>query len=88
MYSYQCFNTCYFYLVFKTMRGSSMYYEDAKKKLMAMLRQEGSPSIFLTVSCAEYKWKELVRQILETGKLLSYCIKIYCTFYIREAQYR
>ena len=52
--------------VFKTMRGTSMYYEDAKKKLMAMLRQQGSPSLFMTVSCAEFKWKELVRQILET----------------------
>ena len=43
-----------------------MYYQDAKKKLMAMLRQKGCPSLFMTISCAEYKWKELVRQILET----------------------
>ena len=32
---------------------------------MAMLRQKGCPTIFLTMSCVEYKWKELVRQILE-----------------------
>ena len=51
------------------MRGTSMYYEDAKKKLMSILRQKGAPTIFMTVSCAEYKWKELVRQILETGIL-------------------
>ena len=54
--------------VFKTMRGTSMYFENSKKKLMAMLRQEGAPSVFMTVSCAEYKWKELVRQILETER--------------------
>ena len=43
-----------------------MYYQDAKKNLMAVLRQNGCPSLFLTVSSAEYKWKELVRQILIT----------------------
>ena len=52
--------------VFKTMRGTSMYYQDAKKNLMAVLRQNGCPSLFLTVSSAEYKWKELIKQILET----------------------
>ena len=31
-----------------------------------MLRQKGCPTLFVTLSCAEYKWKELVRQILET----------------------
>ena len=43
-----------------------MYYQDSKKKLMAMLRQKSCPSLFMTISCAEYRWKELVRQILET----------------------
>ena len=54
------------YEVFKTMRGTSMYYGNAKKNLMTMLRQKGCPSLFMTISCAEYQWKELVRQILET----------------------
>ena len=48
------------------MRGTSMYYSDAKKNLMAALRQNGCPTVFLTLSCAEYQWKELCRQILET----------------------
>ena len=48
------------------MRGTSMYYQDAKKNLMATLRQNGCPSLFMTLSSAEYQWKELVRQILET----------------------
>ena len=52
--------------VFKNMRGTSMYYQDAKKNLMAVLRQNGCPSLFLTLSSAEYQWKELVRQIIET----------------------
>ena len=52
--------------VYKNMRGTSMFYEDAKKKLMAVLRQNGCPSLFMTLSSAQYQWKELVRQILET----------------------
>ena len=54
------------YQVFKTMRGTSMYFEEAKKNVMATLRQNGSPSLFLTLSCAEYSWDGLFQEILET----------------------
>jgi hypothetical protein len=50
------------------MRGTSMYFEDAKKNVMALLRQKGSPSLFVTLSCAEYSWKGLLREIMETVK--------------------
>ena len=33
---------------------------------MALLRQNGSPSLFLTLSCAEFDWPELLREIAET----------------------
>ena len=56
------------YDVFKAMRGTSMYYEDAKKNVMAILRQNGSPSLFVTLSCAEYSWNSLLKEILETVK--------------------
>ena len=52
--------------VFKNMRGTSMYYEESKKNLMALLRQQGCPSVFLTLSCAEFDWPELLKEILET----------------------
>ena len=54
------------YEVFKTMRGTSMYYEEAKKNVMAILRQNGSPSLFVTLSCAEFSWESLLKEILET----------------------
>ena len=54
------------YQVFKNMRGTSMYYEESKKNLMALLRQNGCPSIFLTLSCAEFDWPELLKEIVET----------------------
>ena len=53
--------------VFKTMRGTSMYYEDAKKNVMALLRQKGSPSLFVTLSCAEYSWEGLLKEIMEAS---------------------
>ena len=52
--------------VFKSLRGTSMYYEESKKNLMSILRQNGCPSIFLTLSCAEFDWPELVKEIAET----------------------
>ena len=33
---------------------------------MALLRQNGCPSIFLTLSCAEFDWPELAKEIAET----------------------
>ena len=52
--------------VFKKMRGTSMYFEHSKKNLMALLRQKGCPTAFLTLSCAEFDWPELLREIVET----------------------
>ena len=53
------------YDAFKTVRGTSPYYEAAKKNLMAILRQKGCPTLFLTLSCAEYKWDNLIKEILQ-----------------------
>ena len=51
---------------YKTCRGTTMYYQDIKKKLMATLRQKGAPSLFTTFSCAEFDWNMLTKQIFET----------------------
>ena len=52
--------------MFKNLRGTSMYYEESKKSLMALLRQNGCPSVFLTLSAAEFDWPELLKEIAET----------------------
>ena len=52
--------------VFKTMRGTSPYYEESKKSLMALLRQFGGPSVFFTLSMAEFQWDSLFKEIMET----------------------
>ena len=54
------------YTTFKTCRGTAMYYQDAKKKLMAALRQNGAPTLFTTLSCAEFDWNVLVQKTYET----------------------
>ena len=43
-----------------------MYFEDAKRSVMALLRQNGCPSVFLTLSSAEFDWPELLREVAET----------------------
>ena len=55
------------YSVFKNMRGTTSYYQGMKKDAMATLRQKGSPTIFFTLSFAEFQSDELFRQILETN---------------------
>lgn len=54
------------FTTFKTIRGTSMYFQDTKKKLMATLRQKGAPTLFATFSCAEFEWEELAKSIYET----------------------
>ena len=51
------------FTTFKTIRGTSMYYQDTKKKLMATLRQKGAPTLFTTLSCAEFEWDSLIHGI-------------------------
>ena len=41
------------YKVFKSLRGTCMYFEECKHNLMALIRQLGCPTAFLTLSCAE-----------------------------------
>ena len=51
---------------YKSCRGTTMYYQDIKKKLMATLRQKGAPTLFTTFSCAEFDWNFLAKQIYQT----------------------
>ena len=53
------------FAVFKKMRGSSSFYEAAKSNLMAMIRQRGAPSLFITLSSAEYQWESLLKKCYE-----------------------
>ncbi|CAH0384546.1 unnamed protein product [Bemisia tabaci] len=59
--------------VLKNIRSSPAWLEDKKKGLMAMLRQLGQPTLFLTLSAAENRWPELIQGLVQIneGKKIS-----------------
>ncbi len=56
------------YSLFSRMRNTPPYYGHKKKNLLAVVRQEGMPSLFFTQSCADTRWPELLKVL---GKLID-----------------
>jgi ribosomal protein S6E (S10) len=52
------------YKFFKHVRGTPEYWDTCKKDLFAMLRMLGMPTLFVTVSMADTKWKKLIGNLL------------------------
>ena len=48
------------YRIFKNIHSSPPYFEHKKKELMAMIRQLGIPTLFISLSAADTKWTELL----------------------------
>lgn len=42
----------------KNVTGTNSYWYQVKEQLKATLHQAGSPTIFWTLSCAEFHWPE------------------------------
>ena len=61
--------------VLKAIRGTAPYFEAAKKKLMAFIRQKGPPTLFCTFSSAEFDWNELILKIYESKMRQKYSIE-------------
>ena len=51
------------YKIFKNVRSSPPYFESKKKELMAMIRQLGIPTLFISLSAADTKWPQLLQSI-------------------------
>ena len=51
------------YQIFKNIRSSPPYFENKKKNLMAMIRQLGIPTLFISLSAADTKWIDLLSSI-------------------------
>jgi len=51
------------YMFLRTIRGSPAYFEDKKKKVMAMVRQLGVPTLFFSLSAADTSWPALLRTL-------------------------
>ena len=54
------------YRTFKHIRGTAPYFEHSKSRLFAFLRQNGPPTIFTTITSAEYDWTDLMINIIES----------------------
>ena len=59
--------------VLKQIRSSPSFWQARKKDVLAMIRQLGPPTIFLTLSAAEKRWPELMKCLAKvlTGKNIS-----------------
>ncbi|XP_026475405.1 uncharacterized protein LOC113380264 [Ctenocephalides felis] len=53
------------YRLLKNLRSSPAFWQDKKKKLLAMIRQLGRPTLFLTLSAAESHWPELLKMLMK-----------------------
>ncbi|KAJ8049125.1 hypothetical protein HOLleu_01729 [Holothuria leucospilota] len=56
------------YHIFRTLRNSPPYLEKRKKDLMAMIRQLGFPTYFVSLSAADTRWTDLLGVL---GKLID-----------------
>lgn len=54
------------YRVLRGIKNSPAHWEAKKKKLLAMVRQFGVPTLFVTLSAAETKWPELIKLLKTT----------------------
>ena len=52
----------------KNVRASPPFWQEKKKEVMAMVRQLGMPSLFMTLSAAETQWPELIRILYKVLK--------------------
>lgn len=61
------------YQVWKNLRSSPSYWAGKSKEVIAMIRQLGKCTFFITLSAAETKWNELIIGLkkLQTGELIS-----------------
>ena len=61
------------YMIFRHLRNTPPYYDHAKKKAWAMIRQLGYPTIFFSLSAADTNWTPLLRTLgwLVDGKVYS-----------------
>ena len=52
--------------IFKKIRGSPKYWQEARYELMAKIEQLGPFQLFFTLSCAEMRWEEVFTTILSS----------------------
>ena len=64
------------FTVLQSIRGTKQFWFRQKGDVMAMIREFGCPTLFLTLSCAEYYSDEIHRYLRKVADL--YLIEILC----------
>lgn len=54
------------YKILRGIRSSAAHWQEEKTKVMAMIRQFGLPTLFITLSSADTRWPELLVQLKKT----------------------
>ena len=52
-----------------SIKGTPAYWEKILQEVLAMVKQLGLPTFFLTLSCADLRWNELISIISKLNKL-------------------
>ena len=66
--------------VFQSVRGSKQYWYLRHSDVLCMVREYGSPTLFLTLSCAEYESHEISNYLRKVNSVCdSYPIGKLCT---------
>ena len=66
--------------IFQSVRGTKQYWFHKSSELKCMLREYGSPSVFLTFSCAEYDSEHIARYLRKVNDQPASCpISKLCT---------
>ena len=56
----------------KNIKGSPWYWDEAKKDLFAMIRQLEKPTYFMSLSCADTQWVDLLRLLGKSVDNVNY----------------
>ena len=51
-----------------SIKGTPAYWEKLLREVLAMVKQLGLPTFFLTLSCADLRWNELISIISKLNK--------------------
>ena len=57
------------YLFMNTIKGTPSYWKRFLFEVLAMVKQLGLPTFFLTLSCADLRWNELVKIIAKLNRM-------------------
>ena len=75
------------FLFMSKIRGTPAYWKRFQSEVLAIVKQLGCPSFFLTLSCADLKWNDLVEVILKSRNLQMAAVEIASMDYFTRCKF-